>query len=267
MKIAYIGIDLFYPAPLWLQNAGAEIAEVFTFKTDNVTEFNTKIIAFAKENKIPYPLSRITAEDIKRLRESGVHAAVCAGYYYKIPVTEDFPIVNIHPSLLPLGRGSWPMPHAILSGAKKSGVTIHKIAEGFDTGDILMQESFYLAKDENLDTFMEKALGLLPDMLKRLVKNFDSLWRGAKKQGEGEYIAAQTEKDWTVTADMAGRSMVDKMFGDYWQKFASLRAFYGYECIYAGKNGNVMIHRGRARKGEPLGQKLPLTDGYIEIIE
>ncbi len=256
MKIAYIGIDLFYPAPLWLQNAGAEIAEVFTCKTDNVTEFNTKIIAFAKKNKIPYTLSRITAEDIKRLRESGVHAAVCAGYYYKIPVTEDFPIVNIHPSLLPLGRGSWPMPHAILSGAKKSGVTIHKIAEGFDTGDILMQESFNLAKDENLDTFMEKALGLLPDMLKRLVKNFDSLWRGAKKQGEGEYIAAQTEKDWTVTADMAA----DTADG-------ILRAFYGYECIYAGKNGNVMIHRGRARKGEPLGQKLPLTDGYIEIIE
>ena len=256
MKIAYIGIDLFYPAPLWLQNAGAEIAEVFTCKTDNVTEFNVRIVAFAKENKIPYTLSRITAADIKRLRESGVHAAVCAGYYYKIPVTEDFPIVNIHPSLLPLGRGSWPMPHAILSGAKKSGVTIHKIAEGFDTGDILMQESFNLAKDENLDTFMEKALGLLPDMLKRLVKNFDGLWRGAKKQGEGEYIAAQTEKDWTVTADMAA----DTADG-------ILRAFYGYECIYAGKNGNVTIRRGRAHKGEPAGQRLPLTDGYIEIIE
>lgn len=39
--------------------------------------------------------------------------------------------VNLHPALLPEGRGPWPMPTAILRG-KSSGVTLHKLAEESD---------------------------------------------------------------------------------------------------------------------------------------
>ena len=47
MKIAYIGIDLFFPALKELEKQGCEILKIFNCKTDNITEFNTKIVGYA----------------------------------------------------------------------------------------------------------------------------------------------------------------------------------------------------------------------------
>ncbi len=255
MKIAYIGIDLFYDALVSLDALGCEITEIFTCKTDNVTEFNVRICEFAERRKIPYQMTRITREDINRLKEKGCEFAVCAGYYFKIPADTDFPIVNIHPSLLPVGRGSWPMPQTILKGMKKSGVTVHKIAEGFDTGDILLQREFELSENESLVSFMEKVYELVPPMMAELVNNFEELWKNALPQNEGDYWEAPTRQDMTVRADMTAEE------ADF-----ILRAFLGYECIYEdeGKQ-NFEIIGGRAFEGETdNAETLPLTDGYIE---
>jgi methionyl-tRNA formyltransferase len=48
-----------------------------------------------------------------------------------------FGTVNLHASLLPKYRGAAPIAHALLKGESVTGVTIMKIAEGMDTGDIL----------------------------------------------------------------------------------------------------------------------------------
>ena len=254
MKIVYIGIDLFFTALKSLDSLGCEIGEIFTCKTDNITEFNTQICGYAKERNIPCKLTRITTEDIERLKNESYDFAVCAGYYFKIPADTDFPIVNIHPSLLPIGRGSWPMPQTILKGMKKSGVTIHKIAEGFDTGDILLQREFNLTDCETLETFMEKVYSLIPPMMSELVQNFDKLYSNAIPQGEGDYWEAPTDTDMTITADMTAE-----------QADQILRAFLGYECIYQSKEKNLKIIGGRAHKGTATVNNniLPIKDGYI----
>ena len=167
MKIAYIGIDLFYPALEALEALDCEILEIFTCDTDNITEFNAEITDFAVKRNIPFKTSRITRDDITRLLQNGCEVAICGGYYFKIPADTKLPIVNIHPSLLPVGRGSWPMALSILRGDKKSGVTIHKIAEGFDTGDILIAKDskwimFFLTKKEEKNlkaSFKKKTTG------------------------------------------------------------------------------------------------------------
>lgn len=253
MKIAYIGLDLFFPALEALDRLGCEIVEIFTCETDNITEFNVDIIHFAKEHNIPYTTKRITVQDIERLKQKGCHMAICGGYYFKIPIDKDLPMVNIHPSLLPMGRGSWPMPISILRGDKKSGVTIHKIAEGFDTGDILLQESFDISKKETLKTFMDKACGLAVRMMKSLTENFNELYENAVPQGEGEYLEAPTERDWTVT---------DKMTVD--EADVILRAFYGYECVYRSEDSMYVMINARAVRTGNTNKVLKLKDGYIE---
>ncbi len=255
MKVAYIGIDLFYPALMALADLGCEVLEIFTCEVDNKTEFNHKVCEFAEKNSIPCQMTRITKEDIQRLLEKGCKAAVCGGYYFKIPANTDLPIVNIHPSLLPVGRGSWPMAQAILWGHKKSGVTIHKIAEGFDTGDILLQQEFEITEDDTHQTFMTKANALLPKMLGELVGDFDRLYDHATPQGEGEYWKAPTEADYTIYPHMTVQE-ADQI----------LRAFFGYECIYESGGKKTLILGGRAVKCEKAeNTKFPLADGYIEI--
>lgn len=48
--------------------------------------------------------------------------------------------INAHASLLPAYRGAAPIQHAIMKGEKKTGITIMRIAEKLDTGDIVMAE-------------------------------------------------------------------------------------------------------------------------------
>ena len=119
MKIAYIGIDLFFSALKALSDNGCEIYKIFTCKTDNITEFNTDIIRYAKEYNIPYTLDKITQEDINMLVKDGVECIICGGYYYRIPIVEGIAMLNIHPTALPVGRGLWPMPIMIMEGYKK----------------------------------------------------------------------------------------------------------------------------------------------------
>lgn len=254
MRIAYIGIDLFYPALERLEGLGCEIIELFTCKTDNVTEFNVKVTEFAKKRNIPCNYSPISRTDIERLLKNGCDAAICGGYYFKIPSDTLLPIVNIHPSLLPIGRGPWPMAQAILWQHKKSGVTIHKIAEGFDTGDILLQREFELSADETHCTFMEKANRVLCEMIKTLIADFDSLYKCAAPQVGGEYWQLPEESDYTVTPDMTAEE-ADLIF----------RAFYGYECIYENKDGKTVLLGARAVKCDNLEDSaFPLIDGYVK---
>jgi methionyl-tRNA formyltransferase len=57
--------------------------------------------------------------------------------------------INIHPSLLPKYRGAAPINWAIIHGEEKTGVTVMKMDEGMDSGDILLQEETPIDENEN----------------------------------------------------------------------------------------------------------------------
>lgn len=253
MKIAYLGIDLLLPVLQTLLDEGCEILKVFTSRTDNVTEFNTAIIQTAKEHGIPYTDQTITETDLRALSKAGCSLLVCAGYYDRIPVTEAFPMVNFHPSPLPLGRGAWPMPWIILKEIVVGGITVHKIVEKLDAGDILLQEIFYVGAEETLATYMDKVSALIPGMVKRLLKNLPLLLEKARPQGESTYWPTPTAKQWTIRNEMSAAE-ADRI----------LRAFYGYECLYEREGRLTELIGGRVVYGEESGQAFPLRGGYIE---
>src|SRR5262249_42166434 len=78
------------------------------------------------------------------LEEHGVELVVLAGYMHLLtrPFLARFPgrIVNVHPSLLPAFPGARPIEDALASGVETTGVTVHLVDEGIDTGPILVQE-------------------------------------------------------------------------------------------------------------------------------
>lgn len=253
MKIAYLGIDLLLPVLQTLLDEGCEILKVFTSRTDNVTEFNTAVIQTAKEHGIPYTEQMITETDLRALSKAGCSLLVCAGYYDRIPVTQAFPMVNFHPSPLPLGRGAWPMPWIILKEIVVGGITVHKIVEKLDAGDILLQEIFYVGAGETLATYMDKVSALIPGMVKRLLKNLPLLLEKARPQGESTYWPTPTAKQWTVRNEMSAAE-ADRI----------LRAFYGYECLYEKEGRLTELIGGRVVYGEESGQEFPVRGGYIE---
>lgn len=62
--------------------------------------------------------------------------------------------LNLHASLLPKYRGAAPVQWAIASGERVTGVTIMRLNEGLDTGDILLQREMPIAPDQtSVDVF------------------------------------------------------------------------------------------------------------------
>jgi methionyl-tRNA formyltransferase len=70
--------------------------------------------------------------------------------------------LNIHASLLPRHRGAAPIQAAIAAGDRESGITIMYMAEGLDTGDILLEKEITLRRRETAETLSARLAALAP---------------------------------------------------------------------------------------------------------
>ena len=88
------------------------------------------------------------------LQEQGVRLVVCAGYMHLLTggFLDRFPgrIVNVHPSLLPAFPGARAIDDALAAGVETTGVTVHLVDEGLDTGPVIRQEPVPVQPRETL---------------------------------------------------------------------------------------------------------------------
>jgi phosphoribosylglycinamide formyltransferase 1 len=81
-------------------------------------------------------------------------------FIYAFNLPGEFRIINIHPSLLP----DFPGPHAYKdvfeAGIKTSGITVHFVDDGVDTGPIISQAYLERQDDDTLDSFIQRGLAL-----------------------------------------------------------------------------------------------------------
>ncbi|KIL50670.1 phosphoribosylglycinamide formyltransferase [Jeotgalibacillus alimentarius] len=113
---------------------------------------------------------------LEMLHQKEVEWLVLAGYMRLIGTVllQAYPkrIVNIHPSLLPAFPGKDALGQAIESGMKVTGVTIHYVDEGMDTGPVIVQEPFKIPdgweRDEIEQVIHSIEHRLYPETLNRL---------------------------------------------------------------------------------------------------
>lgn len=90
-------------------------------------------------------------------KKHAIDLVALAGYMRIIhkPMLDAFPqkIINIHPALLPAFPGATAIADAFHAGAKISGVTVHYIDEGIDTGAIINQVEVPRFQNDTLESF------------------------------------------------------------------------------------------------------------------
>lgn len=90
---------------------------------------------------------------LEALLEAGVELIVLAGYMKLVgnEITEAYRgrIMNIHPALLPSFPGEHGVRDALEHGVKVSGVTVHFVDEGLDTGPIIIQEAVPVEEEDD----------------------------------------------------------------------------------------------------------------------
>lgn len=139
---------------------------------------------FAIEKNIPFFQPHGIKDDkfISSLKSFDTDIFVVIAYGKKLPKEIlDLPKLgsfNVHFSLLPRWRGSAPVNWAILSGDTETGVTIMRMDEGLDTGDIFLQEKIEIGfYDTSTDIFNR----LIPLGVELLLKGIEKIKRGDVK--------------------------------------------------------------------------------------
>ena len=107
------------------------------------------------------------------LQLRGVELVVLAGYMHLLTQAflDRFPdrIVNVHPSLLPEFPGARAIDDALRAGVDTTGVTVHYVDEGLDTGAVIRQEQVAVEpRDTLVDRIHAVEHRLLPEVVQQL---------------------------------------------------------------------------------------------------
>jgi len=102
----------------------------------------------------------------------GVELVVCAGYMQLL--TPDFltrfPCLNVHPSLLPAFPGLDAVGQALAAGVGETGVTVHFVDTGIDTGPVIAQERVSIEPGDTAETLYERIRAVEHRLLPEAVK-------------------------------------------------------------------------------------------------
>jgi phosphoribosylglycinamide formyltransferase-1 len=156
-----------------LIDAGLPIAAVASNRRE------ARALDRAREARIPTATFSLDCHPVREerdlvmatwLEEHGVELVVLAGYMHLLtpPFLDRFPnrVVNVHPSLLPAFPGAHPIDDALAAGVETTGVTVHFVDEGVDTGHVIRQQ---IVRVEPRDTLVERIHAVEHRLLPRVV--------------------------------------------------------------------------------------------------
>ena len=106
-------------------------------------------------------------ESLARIRAVRPEAViVCAfGQLIREPLLSEWPLLNIHPSLLPHWRGAAPIERAIMAGEQRTGVCVMRLTEGLDAGPVALREEVTIGSEDDFGALSAKLASLGGDLL------------------------------------------------------------------------------------------------------
>lgn len=189
MNIVFMGTpDFAVPCLTALIEAGHTVSAVFT-QPDKPKNRGQKLLPppvkkCAEENAIPVfqPLSLRKGEDAESsfaaLWRLSPDCIVVAAYGQILPKTIlDLPkygCINVHASLLPKYRGAAPIQHCIVNGERATGVTIMHMAEGLDTGDMILWEETPITETMTASELHDRLSALGASLLLRAIEKIEN---------------------------------------------------------------------------------------------
>ena len=103
-------------------------------------------------------------ERIRAVRPQAL--AVCAfGQIIREPLLSEWPMLNVHPSLLPRWRGAAPIERTIMAGDERTGVCVMQVTEGLDSGPVALREEAPVGAEEDFEALSAKLAALGGDLL------------------------------------------------------------------------------------------------------
>ena len=160
-------------------NLGAEIVLVLSNNPDAFALERAKKAGIDTEVLSPKAFNDRQSYDrklVETLKSHEIDLVVLAGYMLlcsEIFVDEFYGrLINIHPALLPAFPGTDGIGDALKYGAKVSGVTVHFVDKGCDTGPIIFQEAIPIKDGESKEELAKRIHAIEHKLLPKAVKYF-----------------------------------------------------------------------------------------------
>jgi methionyl-tRNA formyltransferase len=107
--------------------------------------------------------------------EDGVVVVVCAfGALIKEPLLSAYPMLNVHPSLLPRWRGAAPIERAIMAGDEQTGVSIMQLTAGLDSGPVCRMARERIAPQDTYGSLASRLAALGGQLLGDVLDDWES---------------------------------------------------------------------------------------------
>lgn len=266
MRLVFMGTPVFSLSCLEaLIEAGHDIAAIFTQpdkpKNRGKQIQMTPVKECALKHGIPVyqPLSLRKGEDAEQsmavLNEIKPDCIIVVAYGQLLPKSildlPEYGCINVHASLLPKYRGAAPIQRCIQFGEKKTGVTTMYMAEGLDTGDMILKDELDIPEDMTGSELHDR----LAEMGGRLiVRTLEEVKNGTapriQQEGETCYAARITKEE--LLLDFTKPALEVRDF---------IRAMSAAPCAYTMLDGKrLKVYGARLAEGQYSGQPGEIAD-------
>ena len=215
MRIVFMGTpDFAVPSLQALLDAGHEVAAVYTQpdkpqgRKQILTAPPVKELALAHGIPVFQPDTLKKEEEQARLRELAPEVIIVVAYGKLLPkAVLDIPsrgCINVHGSLLPRWRGAAPIQWAVIAGDEKAGVTTMLMAEGLDTGDMLLTSETPVGARETAGELFDRLAQSGAELLTETLVRLDEITPRPQNDAESCYAHMLDKKmaviDWSKSA-------------------------------------------------------------------
>ena len=278
MRIVFMGTPDFAAAILKrLIDTGRNVVGVFSQPDKPVGRkqviMPTATKALAMEHGIPVfqPAKLRDGEALRIMQELKPDLTVVAAYGKILPkdILDVAPLgnVNVHGSLLPKYRGSAPIQWSVINGDKVTGITTMFMAEGMDTGDMIMKFELPIGEDETTGELFDRMAKLGAESIEKTLELFDS----------GEVKAEPQIEEEATYAPMLKKEMGEIDFGKTAEEIHNLvRGLNPWPTAFTFLDGKtIKVHEAKAvegfsgTEGELLDEKrfvVGTKNGAVEFI-
>ncbi len=287
MKLVFMGTPAFaVPSLERIVEAGHQVIAVFTQpdrpKGRGQKDAMPPVKEAALRLGVPvYQPERVRRpEVIEQLREMAPEAIIVVGYGQIIPkAILDIPplgIFNVHASLLPKYRGAAPIQWAIANGEPRTGVTIMRIDEGLDTGDILRTWETEIGAEENAMELGARLARAGAELLVQTLAELSSIQPQPQDDSQATYAPILNKEDGKIDWQLPARQILNRIRGfEPWpggygflrgQRFQICKAVLGDQALPPGalRVVNRKLYAGCGGIGSGDGESLELREVQLE---
>ena len=186
MRIVFMGTpDFAVPSLQALIDAGHDVCAVYTQpdkpqgRKQILTAPPVKTLALEYDIPVFQPNTLKNEDEQARLRELAPEVIIVVAYGKLLPkAVLDIPphgCINVHGSLLPRWRGAAPIQWAVIAGDEMSGVTTMQMAEGLDTGDMLLTYETKVGEKETAGELFDRLAQSGAELLTQTLVKLDEI--------------------------------------------------------------------------------------------